>query len=136
MEVITKHLFSGRLLLLYNNEEMHKENTTNNFRERQSPALKVVDLSQDQSQIEFEIERQVKSIRALIQRLKPIERQKYFDGLLSHILSQPVNYHESDTYVNDSYDYCNLSVDELSLIRELSVKIHELYWVSDQNIHN
>lgn len=109
---------------------MRKEKNTGNA-EKHIPVLKVIDVSSDQHQLEMEIDRQVKSLRALIKKLQPTERQQYFDGLLSHMLSQPVNYPEPATHVNDSYDYCNLSVNELALIRELSVKVHELYRITD-----
>jgi hypothetical protein len=105
---------------------MRKEKNTGNT-ERQESIIKIVDVSTDQHQLEIEIDRQVKTLRALIRKLQPIERQRYFDGLLSHMLSQPVQYPEFSSHINDSYDYCNLSVDELSLIKELSVKVHELY---------
>jgi hypothetical protein len=93
--------------------------------------MKVVDASTDQSKLEFEIELHVKSIRTLIQRLQPLERQRYYDGLLSHLLSQPISYPESSSVKNDNYDYCNLSYEDLSLIKELSIKMHELYRISD-----
>ena len=105
---------------------MRKEKNTGNT-EKQTSIIKVIDVSSDQHQLEIEIDRQVKSLRALIRKLQPIERQRYFDGLLSHMLSQPVTYPEVSSHVNDSYDYCNLSVNELALIKELSVKVHELY---------
>jgi hypothetical protein len=114
---------------------MRKEKNTTHFNENQLPNMTVID-STTQSQLEFEIERHVNSIRALIQKLHPIERQRYYDGLLSHILAQPINYPDQMTHVNDSYDYCNLSVDELSLIKELSVKMHELYRVSEGDLRN
>jgi hypothetical protein len=75
----------------------------------------------------MEVDRQIKTLRALIKKLQPIERQRYFDGLLSYMLSQPIDFTDYGGHVNDSYDYCNLSVNELSLIKELSVKVHELY---------
>ena len=105
---------------------MRKEKNTGNT-EKQSSVIKIIDVSADQHQLEIEIDRQVKTLRALIRKLQPIERQRYFDGLLSHMLSQPVDYHGQSSHINDSYDYCNLSVNELELIRELSVKVHELY---------
>jgi hypothetical protein len=111
---------------------MRKEKNTGNA-EKQIPVLKVIDVSTDQHQLELEIDRQVKGLRALIKKLRPVERQRYFDGLLSHMLSQPVSYPETPTHVNDSYDYCNLSVNELALIKELSVKVHELYRVTGDN---
>ena len=108
---------------------MRKEKNTGNT-EKQLSTIKIVDVSTDQHQIEIEIDRQVKTLRALIRKLQPIERQRYFDGLLSHMLSQPIDFGDYGGHVNDSYDYCNLSVNELSLIKELSVKVHELYHIT------
>jgi hypothetical protein len=105
---------------------MRKEKNTGNT-EKHIPVVKIVDVSADQHQLEIEIDRQVKSLRALIKKLRPTDRQRYFDGLLSHMLSQPIDTPDQSGYVNDSYDYCNLSVNELALIKELSVKVHELY---------
>jgi hypothetical protein len=93
--------------------------------------LKVVETPTDQAHVEMEIESHVKSIRNLIKKLRPYDRQRYYDGLLSHLLSQPVE--QSETSSKQEYDYCNLSVDDLSLIRELSVKIHELYRISESD---
>ena len=106
---------------------MRKHKNSSNTGEKHIPQLKVVEFSNDQAQLEFEIDRHVKSIRVLIQKLQPVERQRYYDGLLAHILSQPVDYPDNKWDKNASFDYCNLSVNDLALIRELSVKIHELY---------
>lgn len=115
---------------------MRKEKNTSNPNEKQTPVMKVVP-TEDHSRIEFEIERHVKSIRALIQKLRPLERQRYYDGLLSHLLSQPVNYpfSKTDSKINSS-DYSNLTATELSLVRELSSKIEELYRHSDNEMNN
>ena len=81
--------------------------------------------------IEVEIESHVKSIRSLIQKLNPVDRQRYFDGLLNHILSKEIEYPQPKspvkalTKVND--DFSKLSVNDLDLIRELSVKLQDLY---------
>ncbi len=115
---------------------MSKEKNTAHAHEFQASSMKVVDVSQDQAHLEFEIDRHVKSIRVLIQKLRPVERRKYFDGLLSHILSQPVEYPATKASTNNSFDYCNLSVNELSLIRELSLKIHDLYRVSEWELNS
>lgn len=95
--------------------------------------MKVIETNTDQSKLEFEIELHVKSIRALIKKLRPMDRQRYYDGLLSHILSQPVEYPKVKNSGDNSFDYCNLTVKELSLIRELSTKIHELYIMTDDD---
>ena len=99
--------------------------------------MRVLEPIVDQSRVEFEIDRHVKSIRALIQKLRPLERQRYYDGLLSHLLSQPVNYPFGKTETkNNSNDYSNLSSTELSLVKELSLKIEELYRHSDNEMNN
>jgi hypothetical protein len=113
---------------------MRKEKNTHSTSQNQAPLMKVVDTTTDHSRLEFEIEHHVKSIRALIKRLRPLERQRYYDGLLAHILSQPVDV-ISGSVKNDSFDYCNLSVNDLMLIRELSVKMHELYRISENEMN-
>ncbi len=112
---------------------MRKEKNTTNFKEH-VPVLKIVNAGSNDSHLELEIERHVKSIRTLIRRLQPMERQRYYDGLLSHILSQPVDYPRKNLDPDAHYDYCNLSYSELSLIKELSVKIHELYRISEEEV--
>jgi len=114
---------------------MRKEQNTTSTHEGQQN-LRIVEVTSDQSHVEFEIERHVKSIRKLIQKLRPYDRQRYYDGLLSHLLSQPVNYHGNEKQKDEEYDYCNLSINDLSLIRELSVKIHELYRISESDSTN
>ena len=106
--------------------------------EKHTPVMKVVETKNDQSQVVFEIERHVRSIRALIQKLRPLDRQRYYDGLLSHLLAQPINYPitKKDNRQNASTDYSNLTVNELSLIRELSTKIEELYRQSSHELNN
>ena len=116
---------------------MRKEKNTTNLNEKQAPVMKVIEPTVDRSHLEFEIERHVKSIRALIQKLRPLERQRYYDGLLSHLLSQPVNYPCGKMEVRkNSGDYSNLSATELTLVRELSLKIEELYRHSDHEMNN
>jgi hypothetical protein len=112
---------------------MRKEKTSPQIIDSQSPFMKVVESSTNQSKLEFEIELHVKSIRALIKKLRPSDRQRYYDGLLSHILSQPIEYPKVKNSGDNSFDYCNLTMKELSLVKELSTKIHELYVMSDDN---
>lgn len=127
------------LSVLYNcyitKHEMRKEKNHSSH-VNQPSVMKVVEVSSDQSKVEFEIELHVQTIRALIKKLRPVERQRYYDGLLSHLLSQPVEYPEPKRSKNDSFDYCNLSYQDLSLIRELSVKMHELYRVSNDEMNS
>jgi hypothetical protein len=95
-----------------------------------SPATtgKVIPLYQESAHIEREIDEHVKSIRALISKLRPSDRQAYFNGLLAHMLREEVN----STFSKNSYpavdaDYSSLTGEELSLIRELSGHLHRLY---------
>jgi hypothetical protein len=95
------------------------------------PVLNVVDSTSTRVQLEFEIENHIKSIRALIEKLRPGERQKYFNGLLTHLLNQPVQVPlVKATRVNDE-DLSQLSVQNLTLIREMSFKLEELYRITD-----
>ncbi|MBK7572112.1 MAG: hypothetical protein IPI10_10945 [Bacteroidetes bacterium] len=81
--------------------------------------------------VEIEIENHVKSIRSLIQKLNPADRQKYFNGLLNHILCKQIEYTQTKSIknqkVNVSDDFSQLSTDDLDLIRELSCKLQDLY---------
>jgi hypothetical protein len=94
-----------------------------------SPSLRVVVVDKDQATIESEIERHVKVIRSLIQKLRPTDRQKYFDGLLSHIIDEPAKvskgWNQSTRWQRS--DYSNLTVRELSLLEELSEKMEHMY---------
>jgi hypothetical protein len=104
------------------NRTIVKEETT---------ALKVVVVENDQARIEREIERNIERIRSLISKLRPSERQKYFDGLLSHLLSEPLELPvmkvSTKNKLNAQNDYSKLSVEELKLIEELSIKMEQLY---------
>lgn len=109
-------------------KEINKLNTSS---ERDFPKLKVVENHTNHVHVEIEIENHVKSIRSLIQKLNPVDRQKYFNGLLNHILCKQVEYPQQkqiksqSVQVND--DFSNLSTDDLELIRELSCKLQDLY---------
>ena len=116
---------------------MRKEKHSIKSNEKEPPAMKVIETGYDRTHLEFEIHRHVKSIRALIHRLRPLERQRYYDGLLAHLLSQPLEYpflkpEGQKTY----YDYSNLTSNELSLVKELSIKIEELYRQSERESNN
>ena len=107
---------------------MRKAKINNN--ETHTPILKVITIPNDRKQIETEIDRHVKSIQSLIQRLGPPERQKYYNGLLSHLLAEEVNYPmdmKNCNKPNQDRDYSRLSENELQLIRELSSQINCLY---------
>jgi hypothetical protein len=90
--------------------------------------LTVVEVGNPALLVEFEIQRHVKSIRALIKKLRPHDRQKYYDGLLSHMLTRG-----GDGMMQKAQskgDFSNLNDKDLLLIRELSGKIEELYFLS------
>ena len=133
---VAKYLDSDDVLLFQIIHEMRKEKNTSPTHEKNS-SMRVVEPTIDQTRIEFEIERHVKSIRALIHKLRPLERQRYFEGLLSHLLSQPINYpYNKANAKNESSDYSSLSKQELALVRELSIKIEELYRHSGDELNN
>lgn len=100
------------------------------------PSLKVVVVKNDQAMIEREIEKNIGKIRSLIRRLRPADRQKYFDGLLSHMLNEPAELTKHPDSVNkkssSEKDYSALSFTEMKLIEELSAKIEQLYRTMDQ----
>lgn len=101
------------------------ENT--NFRTQ----LHIVETESNRVHVEIEIENHVKSIRALVNKLRPQERQKYFNGLLSHLLTKEVEYPlrnvNSSRVTCDNEDFSKLSGNDLELIRELSCKLQDLY---------
>ncbi|MCX6291458.1 MAG: hypothetical protein NT126_06800 [Bacteroidetes bacterium] len=102
-----------------------------------STSLKVVTVKTDHVQIEREIEKSIKKVRSLISKLRPVERQRYFNGLLAHILDEPIDFPASKKKTNSKSgqekDYSNLSFEELQLIEELSVKMEQLYRTMDQD---
>ncbi|MFN8145349.1 MAG: hypothetical protein U0073_13095 [Bacteroidia bacterium] len=98
-----------------------------------SPELKVINLHPNHAQIEVEIDRHVKSIQSLIARLTPSDRQKYYNGLLNHLLSEPVQAPlkvQKSKQKNQDHDYSNLTENDLQLIREMSVQMEKLYRIS------
>ncbi len=104
---------------------MNKQSTVN------MPKLEVVESKTNRIQVEFEIERHIKQIRSLIGKLHPVERQKYFDGFLTHLItprSTPQTGSFQSTNSNQfNVDLSSLSDDELGMIRELAVKMDEMY---------
>ena len=113
---------------------LSKNNMIRNTTRNQPDApLRVVVVDKDQATIESEIERHVKVIRSLIQKLRPTDRQKYFNGLLSHILDEPPvqsgNWKSSAQWMRS--DYSNLTIRELGLLEELSEKMEQMYRVMD-----
>jgi hypothetical protein len=78
---------------------------------------------------EREIDLHVKSIRALINKMHPSEKQKYFNGLLAFILNEQIEMTEKTTATDT--DYSKLTTTELGILEELSVKMQELYHTLD-----
>jgi len=99
-------------------------------------SLKVVVAQHHQARIEQDIEKNIKKIRSLIKKLRPSERQKYFDGLLAHMLDEPAETTSLSISKKSSpdKDYSRLSIEELKLIEELSVKMEQLYRTMDHDL--
>ncbi len=112
--------------------ERAKNRTTS---KQESTSLKVVVVENDQTHIEQEIEKHIKKIRALIQKLRPPERQKYFQGLLSHIISEPVDFTSPMNHPKLNFDIqqSRLTSDEMKLLEELSMKMEQLYRTLDHD---
>lgn len=101
------------------------KNTTNTT----SSGAKIIPIYSERAHIEREIDQHVQSIRSLISRLRPSERQNYFNGLLSHLLHSEqaeTSPGESSVRATDQ-DYSKLSDHDLGLIRELSFNVNRLY---------
>jgi hypothetical protein len=99
----------------------------------ESTTLKVVQVNTNQALIEQEIEKQIRKIRSLIKKLRPAERQKYFDGFLSHILNETTQTNTAPQKLVFDIRPPQLSVDEMKLLEELSVKMEELYRTMDHD---
>ncbi|MBL0102773.1 MAG: hypothetical protein IPP51_02790 [Bacteroidetes bacterium] len=118
-------------------KDIHRENVSVESIQH----LKVVETERHPVQVELEIENHVHSIRALIQKLHPTERQKYFDGLLNHLLHQDVQYPFGNPMAvqrkkKETQDFSRLNGDDLELIRELSCKLQDLYAHSGDVVDN
>lgn len=95
---------------------------------------RVIPLYYESAHIEREIEDHIQSIKSLINKLRPNDRQNYFSGLLSHILSSNIAYPAGPIDIStDDLDYNTLSENELNLLRELSSNIQRLYLEMDGN---
>ena|SRR5438132_536380 len=95
--------------------------------------LKVVVVENDQTHIEQQIEKHVKKIRALIKKLRPAERQKYFNGFLSHILEDTNDASVTTNKLNFDIQPTRLSFEEMKLLEELSLKMEQLYRTMDHD---
>lgn len=100
-----------------------------------SASMKVVVVNKDQAHIELEIEKHIKKIRSLIQKLRPPARQKYFQGLLSHIVSEHYDYTSPNQHTKLNFDIqpSRLTPDEMKLLEELSMKMEQLYRTLDHD---
>jgi hypothetical protein len=93
---------------------------------------KIIPMYQQSAHIEREIDQHVQSIRALISKLRPTDRQQYFNGLLNHMLKGEVTYPLSlDASSTSDADFSCLTENELDLIRELSSTLHRLHLEAD-----
>lgn len=109
---------------------MQNQNTGNTQRSTvPTPKLEIVERTQDRPKVEMEIEKHIRQIRSLINKLHPVERQKYFDGFLTHLLNHQMRYPTTQLRNTNStdVDLTAMSSGELELIRELSVKMEEMY---------
>ena len=109
---------------------MHIESRKTNQNEQEP----VVRIEHSRVQVEIEIDRHVKIIRSLIQKLHPAERQQYFAGLLSHLLTQSPEYpFPKYQKKEEEIDFSALSANDLELIKELSQKLEELHRLDRTN---
>ena len=96
--------------------------------------LEIVDRTHNRPQVEMDIENHIRHIRNLISKLHPQDRQKYFNGFLTHLLHHrsdyPVTMKAVKEGADDQTDLSALSGEELSMIRELSFKLEEIYRIS------
>ena len=85
--------------------------------------------------IEREVDNYVKSIRALIAKLTPTERQKYYNGLLAFILNEQVEMSsEGNVKKIEESDFTRLTERELGLLEELSLRMQQLYRTMGQDV--
>ncbi len=85
--------------------------------------------------VEREVDNYVKSIRALIAKLTPTERQKYYNGLLAFILNEQVEMSsEGNQKKIEQSDFTRLSERELGLLEELSMRMQQLYRTMGQDV--
>jgi hypothetical protein len=85
--------------------------------------------------IEREIDGYVKSIRTLISKLTPTERQKYYNGLLAFILNEQVEMSmEGNQKKIEESDFTKLTVRELNLLEELSLRMQQLYRTMEHDV--
>jgi hypothetical protein len=85
--------------------------------------------------IEREIDSYVKNIRALISKLTPTERQKYYNGLLAFILNEQIEMNmEGNQKKIEESDFTKLTVRELNLLEELSLRMQQLYRTMEHDV--
>lgn len=85
--------------------------------------------------VEREIDNYVKSIRILIGKLTPTERQKYYNGLLAFILNEQIEMSmEGNQKKIDESDFTKLTVRELNLLEELSLRMQQLYRTMEHDV--
>jgi len=101
-------------------------NTKNTSKSEQSPLSLVHPTGK--KNVEREINNYVSSIRVLISKLTPTERQKYYNGLLAFILNEQIEMSsEANQKIIEQSDFTKLTVRELHLLEELSARMQQLY---------
>jgi hypothetical protein len=100
-----------------------------------STTLKIVEPDNSQAQVERQIEKHINKIRSLVNKLRPSERQRYFNGLVAYLLNEPIDAatHASSKKPDQNKDYSALSYEDLMLIEELSIKMEQLYRTMDHD---
>lgn len=91
----------------------------------------IIPMYADTAMIDQRIKDHLASIRSLVARLRPSERQLYVNGLFAHLLShQFESIPKAEGYPSIDSDYESLSAKDLGLIRELSGHLQQLYTVT------
>jgi hypothetical protein len=80
---------------------------------------------------DIEFEQQLLSLRSMISKLRPESRQQYFDAFLDYLLSIEVQYPRSTTSTVSRKRAANLTLEERTLIKELSDTVQQLHNESD-----
>jgi hypothetical protein len=92
---------------------------------------KMVIVRNDDAMLSQQIDQHLKSIKALIKKATPAEKQQYYQGLLNHILTMPYEQDANGNYsipqIAERKPKDNLNVDDLALIQEMSFKLEELH---------
>lgn len=89
---------------------------------------RIIPIYNEAASVEREIEQHLSSIRSLISRLRPSDRQNYFQALLNDIMKMEVTYPLSlDATSTPDADIRSLTEEDLRLVQELSSVLHRIY---------